>query len=213
MLVVWIHSFLSEIHNYENWFIITYIFIDMIKRYRFLNKRLFIFFIIFIMACSALKAQNEYDILGENWLQYTDAPNSLYHYISSQAFDMLAKRSEVLSGIRSLPEWQQRQKTVSETLLDIVGPFPEKTPLNAKIVRTIEKDGFRVEHIVFESQPRFFVTSSLFIPKNLKRNFKAPAIIYCSGHSTDGYRSSVYQHVILNLVRKGFIVFAFDPVG
>ena len=42
---------------------------------------------------------------------------------------------------------------------------------------------------------------------------KAPAILYCSGHTTDGYRNKVYQHIILNLVKKGFIVFAFDPVG
>ncbi len=47
----------------------------------------------------------------------------------------------------------------------------------------------------------------------MKRRDKAPAVIYCSGHSEEGYRSAVYQHVILNLVTKGFIVFAFDPVG
>ena len=102
---------------------------------------------------------------------------------------------------------------LQETLLDIVGPFPSKTPLNAKIIRTIVKDSFRVEHIVYESQPGFYVTSSLFIPAGLRKNSKAPAVIYCSGHADDGYRGQVYQHVILNLVRKGFIVFAFDPVG
>jgi hypothetical protein len=94
-----------------------------------------------------------------------------------------------------------------------VGPFPEKTPLNARVLRTITKEYFKVEHIVFESQPGFFVTSSLFIPLPIKKGSRAPAILYCSGHSTDGYRSAVYQHVILNLVKKGFVVFAFDPVG
>lgn len=185
----------------------------MIKKYWYRSRKLFMLVMMIIAAGSALHAQNEYDILGENWLQYTDAPNSLYHYISGQAYEMLSKRSEEISRISSLSEWQQRQKMVRETLLDIVGPFPEKTPLNARITRTIEKDGFRVEHIVYESQPGFFVTSSLFIPKSLKKKAKSPAVIYCSGHSTDGYRSAVYQHVILNLVRKGFIVFAFDPVG
>ncbi len=166
-----------------------------------------------IPAGSALDAQNEYDILGENWLQYTDAPNSLYHYIAGQAYEMLAKRSEDISRISTLKEWQARQNLLQETLLDIVGPFPSKTPLNAKIIRTIVKDSFRVEHIVYESQPGFFVTSSLFIPGDLKKNRKAPVVIYCSGHAGDGYRGAVYQHIILNMVRKGFIVFAFDPVG
>jgi hypothetical protein len=85
--------------------------------------------------------------------------------------------------------------------------------LNAKVLKIIEKDFYRVEHIVYESQPQFYVTSSLFIPKTVGKKDKAPVVIYCSGHSEDGYRSKVYQHVILNLVKKGFIVFAFDPVG
>ena len=185
----------------------------MIKKFKCRNRSLLALFLIFFLAGTVAKAQNEYDILGENWLQYTDAPNSLYHYIAGQAYEMLAKRSEDISRISTLEEWQARQKMLQETLLDIVGPFPSKTPLNAKIIRTIVKDSFRVEHIVYESQPGFYVTSSMFIPAGLRKNSKAPAVIYCSGHADDGYRGQVYQHVILNLVRKGFIVFAFDPVG
>ena len=93
-----------------------------------------------IPAGSVLDAQNEYDILGENWLQYTDAPNSLYHYIAGQAYEMLAKRSGDISTISTLEEWQARQKMLQETLLDIVGPFPSKTPLNPKIIRTSSND-------------------------------------------------------------------------
>ncbi len=116
-----------------------------------------------------------------------------------------------IARLSSLSDWQQRQKWIRETLLSIVGPFPEKTPLNAKITRIINKDSFRVEHIVYESQPGFYVTSSMFIPGGLKKRSKSPVVIYCSGHSSDGYHGS-YQQMILNLVRKGFIVFAFDPV-
>ena len=172
-----------------------------------------VFLFVILLTGTEVKAQNELDIIKNDWLEFTDAPNSLYHYLSGQAYEMLLNRSNEIRKISSLGEWQQRQKQVRETLFDIVGPFPQKTPLNAKIVRKIEKEGFRVEHIVFESQPGFYVTSSLFIPSGLKKNAKAPAVIYCSGHAADGYRGEVYQHVILNLVMKGFIVFAFDPVG
>jgi hypothetical protein len=85
-----------------------------------------------------------------------------------------------------------KTRIVAQNILDIVGPFSEKTPLNANIVKTISKDSYKIEHIIFESQPKFYVTSSLFIPKNLKDG-KAPAIIYCSGHSEDGYRNPTYQ--------------------
>ncbi|MCU0456290.1 MAG: acetylxylan esterase [Bacteroidales bacterium] len=169
--------------------------------------------LLLILASLTANAQNDLLILKDKWLQYTDAQNSLYHYLSDQAFFMLQARKEKIAGLNTLAGWQQRQTQIKDILNDIVGPFPEKTPLNARIVRTVDKGSYRIEHIIFESQPRFYVTSSLYIPAGLKKQSRNPAIIYCSGHSAEGYRSTVYQHVILNLVKKGFIVFAFDPVG
>jgi cephalosporin-C deacetylase-like acetyl esterase len=169
---------------------------------------------LFLMS-NGVSAQEELNAIKtpENgWLQYTDAPNSLYHHLTNQAFELLDGRSRIIAGIQSLPAWQERQQFIAGTLREIIGPFPEKTPLDPKIVRIIEKDDYHVEHIVYESQPGFFVTSSLYMPL-LKGKRKAPAVIYCSGHTNEGYRSKVYQHVIVNLVKKGFIVLAFDPVG
>jgi dienelactone hydrolase len=162
---------------------------------------------------NSVKAQNELNVIRNSWLQFTDSPNWLYQYLSGQAIVMLKERSEDVSRLSSLSDWQQRQEFIKETLLKIVGPFPERNPLNPKIIRTLNKDGYRIEHIIYESQPGFYVTSSLFIPGNLSKKNKAPAVIYCSGHSAEGYRSEVYLHTIANLVKKGFIVFAFDPVG
>ena len=178
-----------------------------------------IFFTLLLATLAAndeVKAQDELSVIKETpengWLEYTDAANALYHYLEGQSCDLLEKRAAIVAGFHSLSDWQNRQKNVRKILSDIVGPFPERTPLHAKTIRIIDKDSFRVEHIVYESQPGFFVTSSLFIPAGLKES-KAPAIIYCSGHTIEGYRSKAYQHIILNLVKKGFVVFAFDPVG
>ncbi len=159
-----------------------------------------------------LPAQNELEVM-QKWRGYRDTPHALYNYLTQQAFAYLENRKSEVEKIRSLPEWQQRQTWVRKTLLDLIGPFPDKTPLNAKTVRTVDKGEFKVEHIIFESQPGFYVTSSLFIPNRVTKKSKTPAVIYCSGHSPESYTSSTYQHVILNLVKKGFVVFAFDPVG
>ncbi len=180
---------------------------SLIKRNKFL-----LFFLFVLLANNTAKAQNEYDVIQKGWIRFSDAPNSLYHHLANQAYDLLDKRAKTIHGIHSLPDWQKRQQWVHKTLMDIAGPFPEKTPLNAKIVNTIKKDGYKVEHIIYESQPGFYVTSSLFIPDNPKGK-KLPVVIYVSGHADEGYRSPVYQRVILNLVKKGFMVFAFDPVG
>ncbi len=160
---------------------------------------------------NAVYSQKEFNVL-QGWIQYSDARNSMYHYLAAQAYTLLDRRSDEIAKLHSLSAWQQRQQWLHKTFLNIVGALPEKTPLNANIERILSKDNYKVEHIIFESQPGFYVTSSLFIPNNLK-NGKAPAIIYCSGHSEDAYRHPEYQRAILNLVAKGFIVFAFDPTG
>lgn len=168
--------------------------------------------ILVLLANTGAKAQQELDVI-RNWIHFSDAPNSLYHHLAGQVYELMDKRSEAVAALGSLKNWQNRQQWLHKTLAEIVGPFPAKTPLQAKVTRVINKDGYRLENILYESRPGFYVTASLFIPGGLKDGMKAPAILYCSGHSNTGYRSAAYQHVILNLVKKGFIVLAFDPVG
>jgi len=156
-------------------------------------------------------AQEEDLRVLSNWLRYSDASNALYHYFCSQAIRYLDERAAEIAKLNSLEDWRQRQQKVRQVLQEIVGPFPKKTPLNARIVGSLQKDGFRVEKIIYESQPKFYVTACLFLPDRLSG--KTPAVIYCIGHSIEGFRLPTYQHVIINLVKKGFIVFTFDPVG
>jgi pimeloyl-ACP methyl ester carboxylesterase len=171
--------------------------------------------LVFFFTSHSILAQDDLNVLhsrNSNWLHFTDAQNSLYRHLAREAYHMLEERVNEVSEINSLEGWKSRQIHLKKTLHEIIGPFPEKTPLNARITKTIEKDGFRVEHIIYESQPGFFVTSSMYIPERPVQE-KKPVVIYCSGHTAEGYRSSVYQRKIINLVHKGFIVFAFDPVG
>jgi len=156
-------------------------------------------------------AQDEDLTVLKNWYKYTDKENVLYHYMAEEGFAYLRERAEAVSQVSSKSDWQKRQALVKEKLMKIVGPFPEKTPLNPKITGTLIKNGYKVEKLYYESQPDFYVTASLFVPDKL--DGKAPAVIYCSGHTHDGFRSMAYQRVILNLVKKGFVVFAFDPVS
>src|SRR5665647_2541278 len=139
----------------------------VIKIFLSFPKIIFILLLDILLTNGGLNAQNELDVIRNNWLQYSDAPNSLYHHLTGQAFNLLKERTDAVSGLNTLSDWQQRQNWVKKTLLDIVGPFPEKTPLNAKTQRIIEKAGYRIEHIVYESQPGFYVTSSMFVPKGL----------------------------------------------
>lgn len=168
------------------------------------------FVFVFLLVDPSL-AQDDLKVIQPHWVHFTDGSNALYKHFTQQAFDLLEARENEIKDIDTREGWEEWRESVREKLHEVVGPFPEKTPLNPQTTRTVQKEGYKIEHVVFESQPGFFVSSSLFIPDAISG--KAPAIIYCSGHHLLAYRNPTYQHVILNLVKKGFIVFAFDPVG
>jgi dienelactone hydrolase len=91
--------------------------------------------------------------------------------------------------------------------------LPEKTPLNAKITRVLERDGYRVENTTFESRPGYLVSSNLYLPANLKAGEKRPGIVGLCGHSITGKARDVYQSYAQALARLGYICLIIDPVG
>jgi len=165
----------------------------------------------FLLSNKSSTAQNKLDVLKNNWNQYSDAPNSLNRFLTGEAYKMLASRKRKISKLKTPEDWRKRQLSINNSLWDMFGAFPEKTSLNAKITSSVKKDGYKVENVVYESLPGFYVTASLFIPDNVKK--PAPAILFCSGHSGGVYRLEYYQLPLLNLVKKGFVVLAIDPIG
>ncbi len=156
-------------------------------------------------------AQSENLSVLSRWIEWADATNRLQLHLNRIAFDMLRERRDAVAALETADDWRARQQHVRDTLHRLVGPMPERTPLNARIMGVIEKEGYRVEKIVFESMPNFYVTGCLFLPE--KRSDPSPAILNVIGHTGIAFRGEGYQQFLLNLVRKGFIVFAIDPIG
>jgi len=149
--------------------------------------------------------------LFDFWKYYTDSEHAMYLSSCQLAFQQLQERKTSMSQLSTLDDHLERQEAVRKKLLQLVGPLPKKTPLNARVTGVIQKEEYRLEKLIYESLPGYYVTAALFIPQDLKG--KAPAVIYASGHTANGFRSVSYQHIIINLVKKGFVVLAFDPVG
>lgn len=169
-----------------------------------------LFLVIFFTRLIPLQSQDDVNLFNY-WEYYSDVENSLYKYFCSAAFSQLNDREAIIGQLQSKADWLQRQAEVRDKMLGIIGPFPEKTPLNVRVTGVLQKKGYRVEKLIYESQPGYYVTAALFIPDNLKG--RAPAILNPIGHSTLSFRRDIYQHTIINLVQKGFIVLTYDPVG
>ena len=164
-----------------------------------------------LLFSSGLLAQEEDLSLLNHYRYYADDANALYKEMVEEAETRFAAREARIASLATAQDWQAYREQVKLKLAQIIGPFPEKTPLNPEITGVIEQDDYTIEKLIYESQPGFYVTAALFLPK--KRKGKAPAIVYCSGHSDLGFRSDTYQTKIINLAKKGFIVLAFDPLG
>lgn len=166
---------------------------------------------VFILLVSSLmlNGQNPRNVLS--WIKFDDAENTLINYLSEEAIAEIDQFESKYSSFQDQREFKEYQTNLSETIWKVLGGKPTKTPLNARITETITKEEYTLENIIFESLPGFYVTGTLFIPKGM--TLPGPAILFCSGHSTEAYRRKSYQLPLLNLVKKGFIVFAIDPIG
>ena len=77
---------------------------------------------------------------------------------------------------------------------------------------TLDRDGYTIEKIDYESYPGMTVPALVWVPKNLTG--KAPAIVSISGHLYCGSKAGDYvQARSYNLVRRGFIVISYDYFG
>ncbi len=113
-------------------------------------------------------------------------------------------------GIRTAAALERRNRFVREKFVEMLHGYPEKTPLKPVVVKTAQRDGYRVENVMFESRPNFFVTGNLYVPAG---NGPFPAIISPCGHYSLARMQPDYQFVYLNLVKAGFVVLAYDPIG
>ncbi|MBR0505392.1 MAG: hypothetical protein IJJ84_08275 [Kiritimatiellae bacterium] len=71
---------------------------------------------------------------------------------------------DAVAAIRTPEELAAKQCAWRTWWLDALGGMPARTPLNARVVGSAEFDGFRLENIIFESQPGVYVSAHLAIP-------------------------------------------------
>ena len=131
--------------------------------------------------------------------------------------------------------WLARAEQVKRRILVSQGlwPLPSRTPLNPVIHGRIDEGNYTIEKVYFESVPGFFVTGSLYRPKNPKG--KVPGVVCPHGHWREGrfydHEKSLPNDIIIGaerfenggrnhiqarcvtLARMGCVAFAVDMIG
>ena len=138
------------------------------------------------------------------------ARSALIHTLDELAAKQTAARREEIAKIHTLAEAKARQAKVRATMLRLLGPLPERTPLNAQVLGETQLDGFRIQKILFDSQPGFHVTALLYLPP-MGAGEKLPAIVVAPGHGATGKASDF--GFASTFARNGFAVLSYDPIG
>lgn len=143
---------------------------------------------------------------------YYDVENQLPEYVKKKAFEYFQREEIEKSSIKSVEEFEKRREKIRNYFIEAIGGLDiEKTDLNPMYTGVIEKDSYIIKKVIYQSLPNFYVTSNLYMPKNIDR--KLPAILFACGHWEWAKSCPEYQKVCIELVKNGFIVFAVDPVG
>lgn len=155
----------------------------------------------------------EFDAFKNLWPSgFSGRYTQLNEFLTEKQLALLKKSDAARAEIDSAEKLQAYAKKMRETFIEKLGGIPERNcPLDAKIVKTMDRGTYMLESILFKSREGIYVTSTMYIPKNLEA--PAASILFLSGHSDNGRMSERYQGVCIELVNAGLVVFAIDPPG
>ena len=138
-------------------------------------------------------------------------PDMLLNHVAAKLNAFAATWDQAREKIHTADDVEKRNRYVREKLKEMIHGYPERTNLAPKTTGVHQRDGYRVENVMFQSLPDFWVTGNLYIPAAGRAPF--PAVISPCGHYPESRMYDAYQSAYFDLVKAGFVVLAYDPVG
>lgn len=134
----------------------------------------------------------------------------LHSYLIAECYKPFGLRKAEVEKLKTPADIAARQTALRAKFVEAIGGFPEKTPLNAKTVGTLKREGYTVEKVIYESRPDHHVTANFYLPAG-KGPF--PGVLMPMGHSPTGKSDSAQQRAAILLARNGIASLVYDPIG
>ncbi len=138
-------------------------------------------------------------------------PRMVQDYFVDQVARAELRGDREREKLKTREDAERYVQSVRGKIRECFGPEPKRTPLNPRITKTIERDGYKIENLIFESRPSFPVTANLYVPVGKPGPF--PAVVGTCGHSVNGKAAEAYQTFAQSLVKQGYICLLYDPIG
>jgi cephalosporin-C deacetylase-like acetyl esterase len=140
----------------------------------------------------------------------TNQPVTWYELLQKEARTSLDLRTEKLEQLKTPDQIRERQIALRKFMVQQLGGFPQRNPLNGQVLGQLIRKGYRIEKVIFESQPMHHVTGNLYIPDG-KGPF--PGVIVSSGHSRTAKTAEYNQRFGIILAQHGMVALCYDPIG
>src|SRR5690606_22046978 len=102
-------------------------------------------------------------------------PRMMQEYFVRRVREVEAAAEKRRAALRTKSDAETYVRDVRARIAQSFGPWPEKTPLRARVTGRLERDAYAVENVVFESRPGLLVTGNLYLPRG--RRAPAPAVL------------------------------------
>jgi len=136
----------------------------------------------------------------------------IHQYLLDLAARQGADRRARFAAVKSRGELGALQMSLRQTFLRLLDGLPSSRGVPpVKQTGVIEADDYRIEKLVYESFPGYFVPALLYKPKSISA--PRPAVLSPCGHSPNGKAADAYQILHINLAKRGYVVLTYDPVG
>jgi len=162
------------------------------------------------VCCGAVTTEAEEDLQVLRTREGEPSPSEMMPaYLIALAEEALDRRAETFESLKTMDDWTAYQEKMRAFFVEQLGGFPERTPLNPRVIDRQTRDGYRFEKVIYESLPRFHVTAVLYLPLS---DPPYPGVLVPCGHSSNGKGAAAYQRACTLLARNGFAVLCYDPV-
>jgi dienelactone hydrolase len=128
--------------------------------------------------------------------------------------DRKVKAAAALPIPATRAEFESRREAQRREVMRSLGldPLPPRTPLNVRITGVIDRPGYRIEKIVFDSRPDFPVTAHLYVPDG-PAGRRYPVIVDPHGHWEWKKQEPTVQARLIGQALHGYLAMVVDSPG
>ncbi len=149
--------------------------------------------IMLISLATAAAARGEELDVPRDKIAGEEPGNMVHRYLIQQVQEAVRQWNADYETLKTAEQVAAYQKRVRQKCLAAIGGLPERTPLEPRVTGTIARSGYRVEKIIFRSQPKHAVTALLFLPAAARFRPPYPGVIVPCGHFFAAKGAPEYQ--------------------